>query len=206
MVVHETAHKTAFRSRALNLVFGHLSSFAVIFCLTNIIACSTGIITATRRIRLQGSRAAVGPDPALRHRARVLLYRPSAGRFRVGLLLRHALTGNATSPWIPESKRHVVVREARLYVALYVVLLLASLALHTPILLWVWIVPAARRPVVPASLSLCRAHRLRPHPQRLLRIPAPPIPLCSSNGLPGTCPIMSSTMLTLRFRSTRCRS
>src|SRR5215204_193873 len=29
MVVHETAHKTAFRSRALNLVFGHLSSFAI---------------------------------------------------------------------------------------------------------------------------------------------------------------------------------
>lgn len=29
MVVHETAHKTAFRSRGLNLVLGHLSSFAV---------------------------------------------------------------------------------------------------------------------------------------------------------------------------------
>ena len=29
MVVHETAHKTAFRSRALNLALGHLSSFAI---------------------------------------------------------------------------------------------------------------------------------------------------------------------------------
>ena len=29
MVVHETAHKTAFRSRAINLVLGHLSSFAI---------------------------------------------------------------------------------------------------------------------------------------------------------------------------------
>ena len=27
MVVHETAHKTAFQSRALNLVFGHLNEF-----------------------------------------------------------------------------------------------------------------------------------------------------------------------------------
>lgn len=59
----------------------------------------------------------------------------------MGLLLRHAFTGNATSPWIPESKRHVVVREARLYVAGYVAPLLASLMLHTSILLWVWIVP-----------------------------------------------------------------
>ena len=29
MVVHETAHKTAFRSRPLNLALGHLSSFAI---------------------------------------------------------------------------------------------------------------------------------------------------------------------------------
>ena len=33
------------------------------------------------------------------------------------------------------------MKEARLYVAFYVVLLLASLALHTTLLLWVWIVP-----------------------------------------------------------------
>ena len=33
------------------------------------------------------------------------------------------------------------MKEARLYVACYVVLLLASLALHTALLLWVWIVP-----------------------------------------------------------------
>jgi fatty acid desaturase len=29
MAVHETAHKTAFRSRALNLAVGHLSAFAI---------------------------------------------------------------------------------------------------------------------------------------------------------------------------------
>ena len=61
--------------------------------------------------------------------------------FRVGLMLRHAFTGNASAPWIPEGKRHIVVKEARLYVAFYVALLLASLALHTTLLLWVWIVP-----------------------------------------------------------------
>jgi hypothetical protein len=50
MVVHETAHKTAFRSRALNLVLG-ICRHSRSDCLTNIIACSTGTIIATRRIR-----------------------------------------------------------------------------------------------------------------------------------------------------------
>lgn len=141
MVVHETAHKTAFRSRGLNLVFGHLSSFAVFlpyeyYCLFH---------WDHHRYTQDPAR-----DPEL---LSVPIPRSDTGLafsytglrqviFRVGLLLRHALTGNATSPWIPEGKRHVVVREARLYVALYVVLLVASLALRTPILLWVWIVPA----------------------------------------------------------------
>jgi fatty acid desaturase len=140
MVVHETAHKTAFQSRALNLAFGHLSSFAVglpyeYYCLfhwdhhryTQDPARDPELLSvAIPRSDTQLAIAYTG----LRQFA-----------FRVGLLLRHAVTGNATSPWIPKSKRHVVVREARLYVAGYIVLLLASLALHTSILLWVWVVP-----------------------------------------------------------------
>ena len=140
MVVHETAHKTAFRSRGLNLAFGHLSSFAVglpyeYYCLFH---------WDHHRYTQDPAR-----DPEL---LSVPIPRSDTGlafsytglrqvAFRMGLLLRHAFTGNARSPWIPESKRHVVLREARLYVAGYVVLLLASLALHTSILLWVWVVP-----------------------------------------------------------------
>jgi fatty acid desaturase len=60
---------------------------------------------------------------------------------RVWLMLRHALTGKVSVPWIPEHKRGTVVREARLYVATYSLLLVISLALSTAILLWVWIIP-----------------------------------------------------------------
>jgi fatty acid desaturase len=140
MVVHETAHKTAFRSRGLNLALGHLSSFAVFlpyeyYCLFH---------WDHHRYTQDPAR-----DPELLSvpipRSDTQLAIAYSGlrqvAFRVALLLRHALTGNAASPWIPESKRHVIVREARLYVAGYVVLLLASLVLHTSILLWVWIVP-----------------------------------------------------------------
>ena len=44
-------------------------------------------------------------------------------------------------PGFPEAKRYIIVREARLYLAGYALLLVISLALHTAILLWVWIIP-----------------------------------------------------------------
>lgn len=140
MVVHETAHKTAFRSRAFNLAFGHLSSFAVFlpyeyYCLFH---------WDHHRYTQDPTRDPELLSVPIPRSDSQLAFAYTGLRqvaFRVGLLLRHAFTGNATSPWIPEGKRHVVVREARLYVAGYVVLLLASLALHTSILLWVWIVP-----------------------------------------------------------------
>ena len=51
MAVHETAHKTAFRNRGLNLAVGYLVVASSSDCLTNITACFTGTITATPRIR-----------------------------------------------------------------------------------------------------------------------------------------------------------
>ena len=56
-------------------------------------------------------------------------------------MLRHAFTSNASLPGSRKAKRHIVVKEARLYVACYVALLLASIALQSTLLLWVWIVP-----------------------------------------------------------------
>lgn len=62
-----------------------------------------------------------------------------AGRLR--LMLGHAVTGNVVVPWIPENKRAVIVTEARAYVALYALLLVASLWVSSALLLWVWLVP-----------------------------------------------------------------
>ena len=140
MVVHETAHKTAFRSRAINLALGHLSSFAIglpyeYYCLFH---------WDHHRYTQDPERdpeLLVGRMPATDTELAIAYSGLRQVAFRIGLMLRHAFTGNATAPWIPEGKRHVVVREARLYVAGYLVLLLASLALHTTLLLWVWIVP-----------------------------------------------------------------
>jgi fatty acid desaturase len=140
MVVHETAHKTAFRSRALNLAFGHLSSFAIglpyeYYCLFH---------WDHHRYTQDPARdpeLLVGPMPASDTQLAIAYSGLRQVAFRLGLMLRHGLTGNASAPWIPQAKRHIVVKEARLYLIGYAVLLLGSLALHTAILLWVWIVP-----------------------------------------------------------------
>ncbi|QQO31840.1 fatty acid desaturase [Bradyrhizobium diazoefficiens] len=140
MVVHETAHKTAFRSRALNLAFGHLSSFAVglpyeYYCLFH-----WDHHRYTQDPKRDPELLSV-PIPTSDAQLVVVYSGLRQVAFRVRLMLRHALTGNATSSWIPESKRHIVVTEARLHLAGYVALLLASVAQHTVILLWVWVVP-----------------------------------------------------------------
>ncbi len=140
MAVHETAHKTAFRDRALNLVVGHLSAFTIAlpyeyYCLFH---------WDHHRYTQDPDKdpeLIVGPKPSSDTQLAVAYsgLLQVAGRMR--LMLRHALTGKVSVPWIPEQKRDAVVREARLYVAAYALLLIMSLALHTAILLWVWIIP-----------------------------------------------------------------
>ena len=140
MPMHETAHKTAFRSRALNLAVGHLSAFMIAhryeyYCL----------------FHWDHHRYTQDPDkdPEL-----IVGLKPSSDT-----QLAIAYTGLASArrprvavappcpdrkvrlPWIPENKRDIIVREARLYLAGYALLLAISLALHTAILLWVWIIP-----------------------------------------------------------------
>lgn len=140
MIVHETAHKTAFDSRALNLVFGHLSSFAIglpyeYYCLFH---------WDHHRYTQDPERdpeLLVGPAPASDTELAIAYSGIRQVAFRVGLMLRHAFTGRASAPWIPEAKRDIVVREARLYVAGYAVLLLGSLTFQSALLLWVWIIP-----------------------------------------------------------------
>jgi fatty acid desaturase len=140
MIVHETAHKTAFRTRAINLAVGHLSAFAIVlpyeyYCLFH---------WDHHRYTQDPERdpeLIVGPKPKSDTQLAIAYSGLLQLAVRVRLMLKHAFTGRVTAPWVPENKRAIVVREARLYVALYALLLMLSIALATPILLWVWIVP-----------------------------------------------------------------
>src|SRR6267378_7599452 len=140
MAVHETAHKTAFRNRALNLAVGHLSAFVIAlpyeyYCLFH---------WDHHRYTQDPDRdpeLIVGPKPASDTQLAIAYSGLLQVAGRVRLMLGHALTGKVSVPWIPEHKRCDIVREARLYVAGYVLLLAVSLALNTAMLLGVWIVP-----------------------------------------------------------------
>ena len=140
MVVHETAHKTAFRSPVLNLVVGNLSAFMIglpyqYYCLFH---WDHHRYTQDPE---KDPELIVGPKPASDTQLAIAYSGLLQVLVRIRLMFWHALTGKVVVPWIPEPKRASIVLEARLYLAGYLLLLAASFALHSAILLWVWIVP-----------------------------------------------------------------
>ncbi|PAY07512.1 fatty acid desaturase [Bradyrhizobium sp. UFLA03-84] len=140
MVVHETAHKTAFRNHALNLVVGNLSAFLIglphqYYCLFH---WDHHRYTQDPE---KDPELIVGPKPASDTQLAIAYSGLLQVLVRIRLMLRHALTGKVIVPWIPPHKRAAIVLEARLYLAGYLLLLVASLALHSAILFWAWIVP-----------------------------------------------------------------
>ena len=140
MAVHETAHKTAFASRPLNLIVGNLSAFLIwlpyqYYCLFH---------WDHHRYTQDPDKdpeLIVGPKPASDTQLAIAYTGLLQIGGRVLLMLRHAFTGRVAVPWVPANKRAIIVTEARLYVLGYTLLLAGSFALHTTVLLKVWIGP-----------------------------------------------------------------
>jgi fatty acid desaturase len=163
MVVHETAHKTAFRSRAINLAVGNLSAFAIglpyeYYCLFHWDHHRYTQDPDKDPELILGQKPASDTQLAIAYTGLVQVLT------RVRLMLRHALTGRVTVPWIPEKNRAGIVREARLYVTVYLAVFVGSLLLHSAILLWVWIVPVLAgqlilRPYLYAEHTGCQQTR-----------------------------------------------
>jgi fatty acid desaturase len=140
MAVHETAHKTAFKSRGLNLVVGYLSGFIVglpyeYYCLFHWDHHRYTQDPDKDPELVVGVKPKSDMQLALAYSGLLQV----AGRLR--LMLGHAVTGKVVVPWIPETKRAIIVTEGRAYVALYAVLFALSLWFSSALLLWIWIVP-----------------------------------------------------------------
>jgi fatty acid desaturase len=140
MAVHETAHKTAFESRWLNILVGYLSSFIIglpyeYYCLFH--------WEHHRHTQdpEKDPELIVGPKPRSETQLAIAYSGLQQVAGRLLLMLRHALTGRVTVPWVPKGRRATIVREARCYIAGYALLLLGSVPLHSAILLWVWVLP-----------------------------------------------------------------
>ncbi|MCP3386676.1 fatty acid desaturase [Bradyrhizobium sp. CCGUVB4N] len=140
MAVHETAHKTAFRGRGLNLAVGYLSAFIIglpyeYYCLFHWDHHRYTQDPDKDPELIVGVKPASDTQLAIAYSGLLQV----AGRLR--LMLGHAITGKVVVPWIPENKRATIVTEARAYVASYALLLALSLWFSSALLLWVWIVP-----------------------------------------------------------------
>lgn len=140
MAVHETAHKTAFNSRRLNLIVGNLSAFLIglpyeYYCLFHWDHHRYTQDPEKDPELIVGVKPTSDTQLAIAYSGLLQV----AGRLR--LMLGHAVTGEVTVPWIPENKRAIIVAEARAYLALYALLFALSLWFASALLLWVWIVP-----------------------------------------------------------------
>ncbi|MGD9912787.1 MAG: fatty acid desaturase [Rhizobiaceae bacterium] len=137
--LHETVHDTAFRTAWLNRAVAHVSGFLVIVP-----------PLWFRYFHFAHHRHTHDPahDPELMSPKPETLWQYAKYLSGIPLwiamvrtLLQSAL-GRAAAPYIPPKAVGKVVREARLFLALYVLLLAGSIALSSPILLWTWVVPA----------------------------------------------------------------
>jgi fatty acid desaturase len=137
--LHETAHRTAFRSRRLNDAVSRL--------------CGVLLLMPAGEFRLfhfahhrhtqdPARDPELGsPKPAslgawLRHASGAPLWASL-----VRNLARHA-AGRVEEPWVPPRERPALVREARLHLALYLALAAGSVVLASPALLLLWVGPA----------------------------------------------------------------
>ncbi|MGE5767095.1 MAG: fatty acid desaturase [Bacteroidota bacterium] len=137
--LHETIHRTAFRSRALNEAVARAIGFLLVLPAGYFRAFHLEHHRFTQDRRRDPELA----GPALAGRAAYLWHVTGLPywRERFATTARHAL-GRVTEGFVTPAARAAVVREARLHLAGYALLAAASLAAGNALLLWLWVLPA----------------------------------------------------------------
>jgi fatty acid desaturase len=158
---HETAHRTAFRTRWLNAAVGTLAGFLTFWPYRNYRVYHWEHHRHTQDPSLDPELFFPKPAswPAY---CFVLTGIPNAIR-RIGDMLRLAV-GRADRPWMAPGERRPLIIEARAYLAGYALVAAASALAGTPIALLVWIAPwvvgqAFLRPYLPAEHTGCAVTR-----------------------------------------------
>lgn len=136
---HETAHQTAFRTRAWNYVLGHVAGFAILLP-----------YEYYRAFHWEHHRYTQDPerDPELAMplpgTPAGLLWTWSGGPMLIGrlrLLFAHGVRGKVSVPWVQPDKRPLIAREARAYLAGYAMVIAASMAAGSAVVVWLWLLP-----------------------------------------------------------------
>jgi fatty acid desaturase len=138
-VLHETAHQTAFKSRLLNYLFGHLAGLAVLLPYEYYRAFHWEHHRHTQQAGLDPEMTLVLPKSRLAYVWLMLGFPLWYKRMLTGLW-RHAL-GRANEPWVVAQRRSLIVREARLYVVAYAVIATTSVWLGSWAAVYLWLLP-----------------------------------------------------------------
>src|SRR6267143_1618771 len=155
--LHETAHRTAFRTRWLNPVLGTLAGLLGFWPYRNYRVYHWDHHRFTQDP--EADPELYFPKPAsMPMYLFVLTGIPNAIR-RVGDILRLAC-GRADRPWMAPSERWPLIIEARAYLTVYLAVAAVSIAAGSPAALVVWIVPwmvgqAFLRPYLLAEHTAC---------------------------------------------------
>ena len=140
MPLHECMHRTAFRSQALNRALGTLASLAIMLPFEYYFLFHWAHHRNTQDPE-RDPELLVGP-PVKSDVGLALAFSgvlQLAGR--VGLLLRHAFTGDVTVPWVPASQRKRIVIEARFYTAFYLSIVAGAIVWDSGAVIWAWFIP-----------------------------------------------------------------
>lgn len=148
--LHETTHRTPFRSLWLNRLVGWGAGFVLIlppegFRLFH--------MAHHRHTQDPGhDPELMGAQPLTRRRYLWLLTGIPYWISQISGLVRTAM-GRADQPWIPPASRHRVVREARLYLTLYLLVAVTALAFRSALPALLWAIPVLLgQPVLRAVL------------------------------------------------------
>jgi fatty acid desaturase len=163
-LLHETIHETAFRTRWLNRTVAAVTGFLILLP-----------PAWFRYFHFAHHRHTHDPDndpelmaPKPQTIGQYLRYL-SGGPYWTGMarVVVVNAAGRNRDRFVPEKGRDKVVSEARLFVIAYAVMLAASLAVQSALLLWVWIIPAlVGQPFLRAYLLA--EHALCPHVANML--------------------------------------
>jgi fatty acid desaturase len=155
--LHETAHRTAFRTRWLNAVVGSVAGFLGFWPYRNYRVYHWEHHRFTQDVERDPELYFPKPDTVPVYLF-VLTGIPNAIR-RIGDILR-LTSGRADRPWMASSERRPLIIEARAYLAVYLVVGAASIVVRSPVALAVWIIPlivgqAFLRPYLLAEHTAC---------------------------------------------------
>jgi fatty acid desaturase len=158
---HETAHRTAFRTRWLNTALGTLAGLLIVWPYRNYRVYHWEHHRFTQDEARDPELYCAKPTSVGAYLL-ALTGVPNLIR-RVSDLLRLA-GGRADRPWMAAPERRPLIREARIYLGVYLAVALASALTGSPIVLLLWIAPllvgqAFLRPYLLAEHTACGSTR-----------------------------------------------